>query len=162
MDSDGDSDANGDDLIILDSAPAGIVFRDSTPTTRDRRLRSHHPGVKTETSATPIIAYTRHDPAWLAMLAGRAAPAGDALKYQMRQYLQEVRGCDKVTESLWVDFSKPAIYVRCAKNIARFRAYPNLYRFRDGSRRYKNYVTAGGTCFQFPEPKVAVLRRLAP
>lgn len=161
MDGDSDSDANSDDLIILDSAPAGIVFRDSTPTSRDRRLRSYRPGVKTETSATPIMAYTRYDPAWLAMLAGRVAPAGDALKSQMRQYLQEVRGYDEVAESLRVDFSKPAICVRCAKNIARFGAYPNLCRFRDGSHRCENCVTAGGTCFQFPEPKVAVLRRLA-
>lgn len=148
--------------MILDSPPAGVVFRDSARATGDDPVRSNSLVVKAVTSATPVVANTPPVPALSAVLAERGAPASVALKSQMRHYLKKFPGCDEVTEHLRVDFSKPAICVRCAENIARFGAYPNLCHFRDGSSKCDNCVATRGTCFQFPEPKVAVLRRLAP
>lgn len=148
--------------MILDSPPAGVVFRDSASATRDNPVRPTSPRVKAETSATSAMRNIPHVPALSNLLAERGAPASLELKAQMRHYLKKFPGCDEVTEHLRVDFSKPAICVCCAENIARFGAYPSLCHFRDGSTKCHNCAATGGTCFQFPEPKIAVLRRLVP
>jgi hypothetical protein len=148
--------------MILDSPPASVVLRDSARATRDDPVRSNSPVVKAETSATPVMANIPHVPALSALLAERGAPASLTLKSQMRYYIKKLSECDEVIEYLRIDISRPSICVRCAENIARFGAYPNLCHFRDGSSKCDNCVATRGTYFQFPVPKVAVLRRLAP
>lgn len=55
--------------MILDSPPAGVEFRDSARATRDDPVRSSSPVVKTEASATPVIANIPQIPALSALLA---------------------------------------------------------------------------------------------